>query len=45
MDKTDKMYSPLWDSYLKQVNRQSLELLESLKAGMQPPVVKEEEKW
>lgn len=45
MDKTDKMYSPLWDSYLKQVNRQTLELLESLKAGMQPPVVKEEEKW
>lgn len=45
MDKTDKMYSPLWDSYLNQVNRQSLELVESLKAGMQPPVVKEEEKW
>lgn len=45
MDKTDKMYSPLWDSYLKQVNRQSLELVESLKAGMQPPVIKEEEKW
>lgn len=45
MDKTDKMYSPLWDSYLKQVNRQSLELVESLKTGMQPPVVKEEEKW
>lgn len=45
MDKEEQMYSPLWDTYLKQVNEQSTELINSLKAGMEPPVVKEEEKW
>ena len=45
MDKDEQMYSPLWDSYLKQVNEQATELIDSLKAGMEPPVVKQEEKW
>jgi hypothetical protein len=45
MDKSDSMYSPLYDSYLQQVNTQALELIDSLKAGMQPPVVKQEERW
>lgn len=45
LDKSDSMYTPLWDDYLKQVDTQVKELIESLKAGMQPPVVKQEEKW
>ena len=45
MDKEEQMYSPLWDTYLTQVNKQAAELIDSLKAGMEPPVVKEEEKW
>lgn len=45
MDKEEQMYSPLWESYLKQVNEQATELIDSLKAGMEPPVVKQEEKW
>lgn len=45
LNKEDQMYSPLWDLYLKQVNRQAKELIESLKSGMEPPVVKQEEKW
>ena len=45
MDKEEQMYSPLWDSYLQQVNQQAKELIDSLKAGMEPPVVIQEEKW
>lgn len=45
MDKEEQMYSPLWESYLKQVNEQSIELINSLKSGMEPPVVKQEETW
>lgn len=45
MDKNDSMYSPLWDKYLEQVNVQVNELINSLKVGMQPPVIKVEEKW
>lgn len=45
MNKEDKLYSPVFDSYLTQVNKQALELINSLKAGMEPPVVKQEEKW
>ncbi len=44
-DKSDKMYSPLWDGYLVQVDTQVKKLIESLKAGMAPVVVKPEEKW
>lgn len=44
-DKSDKMYSPLWDDYLKQLDTQIKSLIESLKAGMAPVVVKPEEKW
>ncbi len=44
-DKSDKMYSPLWDSYLKQVDTQVKKLIESLNNGMAPVVVKPEEKW
>jgi hypothetical protein len=44
-DKTDKMYSPLWDDYLKQVDQQVKQLIENLKSGMAPVAVKQEEKW
>lgn len=44
-DKSDKMYSPLWDTYLAQVDTQIKKLIESLKAGMLPVQVKQEEKW
>lgn len=45
MDKKDKAYIPEWDDYLKQVNEFTLKLIESLKAGMQPPVVKKADEW
>ena len=45
MDKEEQMYSPLWESYLKQVNDQATELINSLKAGMEPVVAKPVEKW
>ena len=45
MDKEEQMYSPLWESYLKQVNEQATELINSLKAGMEPPIIIQEEKW
>lgn len=44
-DKSDKMYSPLWDSYLQQVDTKVKQIIESLKSGMAPVVVKPEEKW
>ncbi len=45
LDKSDKLYSPLWDSYLTQVDKQVKQLIESLKSGMSPVAVKQEEKW
>ena len=45
MDEEEQMYSPLWESYLKQVNDQATELINSLIEAMAPPVVKQEEKW
>jgi hypothetical protein len=45
LNKEDSMYSPLWDSYLIQVNKQAKALIDSLKAGMEPQVIKQEEKW
>lgn len=44
-DKSDKMYSPLWDTYLTQVDTQVQQLIQSLKTGMAPVEVKVEEKW
>lgn len=44
-DKSDKMYSPLWDGYLTQVDTNVKQLIESLKTGMAPVQVKQEEKW
>ncbi|MHC1778280.1 MAG: DUF4468 domain-containing protein [Lentimicrobium sp.] len=44
-DKTDSLYSPLWDSYLEQVDTQVKQLISNLKGGMAPVAVKQEEKW
>jgi hypothetical protein len=44
-DKTDSLYSPLWDSYLEQVDTQVKLLISNLKGGMAPVAVKQEEKW
>jgi len=44
-DKSDPMYSPIWEDYLQQVDTQIKELIANLKQGMAPPVVKHEEKW
>ncbi|MDY0342685.1 MAG: DUF4468 domain-containing protein [Lentimicrobium sp.] len=45
LDKSDKTYSPMFEDYLRQMDSQIKELIVSLKAGMQPPVIKVEEKW
>lgn len=45
LDKSDKTYSPLFEDYLKQMDTQIKELIVSLKEGMQPPIIKVEEKW
>ncbi|KAF0203255.1 MAG: hypothetical protein FD170_1244 [Bacteroidetes bacterium] len=45
LDKSDKDYSNTYESYLRQINTHALELINSLKAGMEPPVIKQEEKW
>ena len=45
LDKSDKTYSPLFEGYLRQMDTQIKELIASLKEGMQPPVIKVEEKW
>jgi hypothetical protein len=45
LDKSDKDYSNVYESYLRQINTHALALINSLKAGMEPPVIKQEEKW
>ena len=45
MNKKDKAYIPAWDSYLKQIDDATRKLIESLKQGMQPPVVKKPDEW
>lgn len=45
LDKTDKLYQPVWESYLKQIDESSKKLIESLKAGMQPPAPKKTDEW
>ncbi|MBL7904731.1 MAG: DUF4468 domain-containing protein [Bacteroidales bacterium] len=44
-DKTDKLYSPLWDTYLQQVDNQARQLIDNLKNGMMPVPEKQEVKW
>jgi len=45
LDKSDPTYSPKFEDYLRQMDGQIKELIASLKEGMQPPVIKVEEKW
>lgn len=45
LDKKDKAYNPEFDNYLKQVDDFMRKLIESLKAGMQPPAPKKEDAW
>lgn len=45
LNKADPLYSPVWDSYIRQVDTKAKEVVNSLKEGMQPEVVKPEEKW
>ena len=45
MDKNDKAYMPIWDNYLKQVDDYTLNMIESLKHGMQPPAAKKPDTW
>jgi hypothetical protein len=45
MDKSDKAYTPLWDSYLLQLDKSTNEIIESLKKGMLPPVKKKVDEW
>lgn len=45
MDKSNAAYMPGYDDYLKQVDDFTLKLIESLKAGMQPPAVAKPDAW
>ena len=43
LDKEDPMYTPVWEEYLAQVDRNILEIIESLKEAMKPVVVKNDD--
>ncbi len=45
LNKDDPQYIPEWDDYMKQVDARVNEIIASLRKGMEPVVVKEEEKW
>lgn len=45
LNKSDKGYSPAWDSYLSQLDAAVKKLVESLKQGMMPPPEKKEDIW
>ncbi|HLN52199.1 MAG TPA: DUF4468 domain-containing protein [Lentimicrobium sp.] len=45
LNKADPYYSPLWDSYIQQVDTNVKEIIANLKKGMQPVEMKPEEKW
>lgn len=45
LDKTDKKYTPAWDSYLAELDQDVKALIESLKKGMMPPPEKKEDIW
>jgi hypothetical protein len=43
LNKKDQAYTPLWDQYLAQVDKNIRELIEKLKTSMQPKVTKKDE--
>lgn len=45
LNKDDPQYIPEWDDYMQQVDARVKEIIESIKKGMEPENVKEEEKW
>lgn len=45
LDKNDPQYSPLWDSFLVQLDDFAQSWIASLKEGMQPPKVKKDDDW
>jgi hypothetical protein len=45
LDKSDKLYQPIWESYLKQIDDASRKLIEGLKIGMLPPAPKKVDEW
>lgn len=45
LNKEDQAYSPLWETYIQQVDLKAKEIIDNLKKGMQPVEVKPEEKW
>jgi hypothetical protein len=45
LDKTDKKYTPAWDGYLTELDKDVKDLIESLKKGMMPPPEKKEDIW
>ncbi len=45
LNKEEQSYSPLWETYIQQVDLKAKEIIENLKNGMQPVEVKPEEKW
>ncbi len=45
MNKTDKAYKPVWETYLKQVDEATRKLIETLREGMLPPAPKKADDW
>lgn len=45
MDKTDPLYNPQWDEYLRQIDAYAKDLIADLKEKMQPEPEKEEDDW
>ena len=43
LDKEDPMYTPKWEEYLAQVDRNIREIIEDLKKGMEPPIIKNDD--
>jgi hypothetical protein len=45
LDKSDKTYNPMYETYLAQVDEFTRKLIDSLKQGMQPPAEKKADEW
>ncbi|PLW93086.1 MAG: hypothetical protein C0592_07410 [Marinilabiliales bacterium] len=43
LDKEDPMYTPKWEEYLAQVDREIREIIEELKEAMKPVIVKDDD--
>lgn len=45
MDKSDPLYNPQWDQYLRQIDEYTQDLIADLKEKMQPEPEEEEDDW